>query len=665
MTRSNSSTTKIIYAPIFTLKRPSDWAWAFYDFANSVKNLAGELHHEYRFISQFKDVSADDDVIFIGITKQIISWAKKHPNNSQFILFGERNIKLLSQHEDVLSQVIHITLIGASAPQSWQSNNLTALPEKKGVYPTDIKDYSYSNFALEIKPPFDVLALLSPPNYLSIWEFFISHRFVPRKIYIYDRLLKCIPDWFIHALKPYGTKIYVKELTENALKELKNKKIPVLRNQVSCDYANAMAVKCGVSVNTISSNAQLGAQPILKKDQIVPITTLLYQEKKPNVIKELKSTTTTKIQDSVINIVCYNPTYLFADLTQRFVNAGCVHSEFPLAGADGYIWIRPQEYIAVQSFLSDAEMIDVPESYKKILRTRKNFKETFNQQALAQKSTAIHHGTCFPPIVQFNAEYLALKLSTIKTVAGVCPFEECYGPSAKIANKNNFDFIPIGYDSSLFTERLISSKKSKEFNLGFVGRAYGTNKKSALEASIYAHPLGYRKGGDILKAIAMELHTLKLPLHLHIVGQNWEKLVKNLEMASIKVTYYNRDKNINYENYPSVFSKFDALCIAARAEGGPVSAIEAMSVGVPIVGTNVGLIPYLNQISPKGCRIYDYDTKWHQADTEKAVNEIVDLYKNPLNQREKKYIRETIKSFSTNNWIHRVIESTGCNHIKV
>ena len=45
------------------------------------------------------------------------------------------------------------------------------------------------------------------------------------------------------------------------------------------------------------------------------------------------------------------------------------------------------------------------------------------------------------------------------------------------------------------------------------------------------------------------------------------------------------------ENASALNSQFDAFLLTSQREGGPTSVLEAMLIGVPIVSTNVGVIP--------------------------------------------------------------------------
>ncbi|WP_284336506.1 glycosyltransferase [Comamonas sp. NoAH] len=371
---------------------------------------------------------------------------------------------------------------------------------------------------------------------------------------------------------------------------------------------------------------------------------------------ESKSTEDVKVEPFV-NIVCFRPTYLFLDLVRRFEKVGCVHSDFPLKGASSYIWMRPQEIWHYEFLLENKKHKEISVTYQRSF-TEENSREE-NLQKIMNKSVAIHHGTCFEPLYQFDYEKLAISLRRVNKVIGVCEFDECYGPSAPIANKNNYSFVPIGYDHNLFNESVSKKEELKpkeKIKIGFVGRAYGTNDKKQLSLSRLSEPKGYRKGGDILLDIMLRLKALNIPIELHILGQNWEDLVDDLNRFGIDFVYYARDKNITYEDYPKIYSLMDVLLITARCEGGPVSAIEALSLGVKVVSTNVGVVQYLSSIfsENKSCISIDYDKKWHITDKEAFVKEINCMYENGRSLKEIQECKKIVEKFTTDYWVKEI-----------
>jgi len=376
------------------------------------------------------------------------------------------------------------------------------------------------------------------------------------------------------------------------------------------------------------------------------------------VDKNNENISTDLSKGKIVNIVCFNPTYLFKDLVGRFEKIGCVHSDFPIPNADSYIWMRPQEIWHLEYLLDGNNNNEIGVAYRKAFQGYQLNKSEFKK--IKQVSVAIHHGTCFEPLYQFNYEKLAYSLRDVKKVVGVCEIEECYGPSYNIANKHNFLFVPIGYDHNLFTKDFIKKEKRKprkKLKIGFVGRAYGTKNKEQLKVSRLAEPKGYRKGGDILLEICLKLKALRLDFEVQILGQNWDELVESFDNYQIDNHYYARDKDLTYTDYPSVYGDFDILLISARCEGGPVSAIEAMSLGIDIVSTDVGVVKFLEKHTNIGCYTFDYDKKWHIADSESAVKKIQELYRASKTYEDRLKIRQSVVDFTTDHWVNEIFNT--------
>lgn len=359
-----------------------------------------------------------------------------------------------------------------------------------------------------------------------------------------------------------------------------------------------------------------------------------------------------------INIVCFNPTYLFADLVKRFEDAGCVHSNFPLADADAYVWMRPQEIWHYEYLLKGIKNSEIKQSY---IESFKMLEDKGDFLKIQEKSIAIHHGTCFSPLYQFCPVKLAQSLYDVHKVVGVCEFDECYGPSASIANKKNFVFFPIGYDDKIFIEPLIkrTERMPKDIlKIGIVGRAYGTSNKNQLSKSTLGEPYGYRKGGDLILDIALRLKALNISFELHFLGANWEELVAEFDKYKIPYIYYTRDKNITYKEFPRVYANFDVLFVASRCEGGPVSVLEAMSLGIPVVSSNVGMSKFLekNVSISSAISCFDYDRKWGLFDKEKALSLLINLYNKSFSFEDRIAIRDSITKYTTDAWVRYIFD---------
>jgi len=99
--------------------------------------------------------------------------------------------------------------------------------------------------------------------------------------------------------------------------------------------------------------------------------------------------------------------------------------------------------------------------------------------------------------------------------------------------------------------------------------------------------LSHEKGPDVmLKALALSDSDWQLS----IIGDGPERSslrrLADEEGIASRATFHGE-----VANAASFMNAFDALVISSRTEGTPISLLEAMSLGVPIVATDVGGIP--------------------------------------------------------------------------
>jgi glycosyltransferase involved in cell wall biosynthesis len=88
----------------------------------------------------------------------------------------------------------------------------------------------------------------------------------------------------------------------------------------------------------------------------------------------------------------------------------------------------------------------------------------------------------------------------------------------------------------------------------------------------------------------------QIPCHLTVIGEGvWEEKIKSLAVewnVSHKVTFLGL---LPYESLPACYQKADILLHTSLSEGHPIVAEEAMSCGVLVCGTRVGLLYDLKQ----------------------------------------------------------------------
>ena len=599
--------------------------------SNLISLFSAEIKSDFLLSSSFLSLANDQFPIFTKINNFIVRKIKENNiSNYGMVLDASdfHSFEIDNEKIEVLNQAKFIFLIGNIDSSSSFISNFRNVKTFGSVL---------LNLDLDSDINYDTNLIVESDNLGNFIEDLTTNRnfsFNPKKVIILDNNLKDKYFW-INQLKIRGIDAILMPVNIASIEFVLSRKYYVYDPISSIFYQNNLDYDDKINfINPVGINK---------------FKELLIQQIDSNSSSLYKS-------NEFINIVCYKPSYLFKDLVNRFVDVGCIHSDFPLPNCSGYIWMRPQEIWHLEYLKAGLTHKEISKSYAD---GAKNILDSLDINLIKSKSVAIHHGTCFDPLYQFDPFLLTKALFNVKKVVGVCEMEECYGPSYNIANKNNFIFIPIGFDDSLFTQDKISrdwKEKESPINIVFVGRAYGTNDRKLLDASKMAEPKGYRKGGDILLNIVSRLKLRNIPFILHILGQNWDDLIEKLDEYNILYKYYARDKNITYNNYPDVYSKADVLLITARCEGGPVSAIEALSLGIPIVSTNVGVVKYLDKFVKNGVYTFNYDKKWHIADIDRAIDNLLKIYTSEVSITDRLELSKQVSDFTTNNWVNKIIE---------
>jgi hypothetical protein len=160
----------------------------------------------------------------------------------------------------------------------------------------------------------------------------------------------------------------------------------------------------------------------------------------------------------------------------------------------------------------------------------------------------------FTHIEERSAE-LVQKWNTVAetTDVAVC-MSEMYARKFK-RTKARAIVIPPGVDINKFTQRPVK--------IGVIGSVKTSG----------------RKGEDLIKSV-MDIPGIEWRF---TGGSGWPGEAKYLES----------------EELPRFYADLDFVLIASYYEGGPMSAIEALASGVPIISTEVGWVPELPHISFK------------------------------------------------------------------
>lgn len=135
--------------------------------------------------------------------------------------------------------------------------------------------------------------------------------------------------------------------------------------------------------------------------------------------------------------------------------------------------------------------------------------------------------------------------------------------------------IPYTLDTRAFPFRPPrDTSKGIPWTLGFVGKGRAN--------------LDDRKGTALLLQILETLRADPFEFEFLIIGPGWDVLAKQISALGIHV---HRAQFETTEETAEAYARMDALIVTASEEGGPVTILEAMSCGVPVITSNVGHVP--------------------------------------------------------------------------
>lgn len=194
--------------------------------------------------------------------------------------------------------------------------------------------------------------------------------------------------------------------------------------------------------------------------------------------------------------------------------------------------------------------------------------DSINEALKLRPSVAgLYHATC-------DEEYkiLAVKKATLIHVMS-SEWKEYLTNNSNVSHDKIWQ-IPFGVDTRFFyTNTLNTYSKSTgvEFRLGSFANANSVR-------------TGFdRKGIDTLLELTRLLERDEGKYVLCITGQNW-KNVLNVKSRGIEHHGF-----VSRQQLRNLYHGLDAYLITSRIEGGPVTLMEAMATGVPVISTNVGM----------------------------------------------------------------------------
>jgi len=143
------------------------------------------------------------------------------------------------------------------------------------------------------------------------------------------------------------------------------------------------------------------------------------------------------------------------------------------------------------------------------------------------------------------------------------------------------------------------------------------------------------KGGLLILEAFKILNKKKLPISLYYAGKINQKFVKKNYVNNVKFL-----DMLNHQEYLKKLNKSDCLILASITESFPISILEAMGLGKPIITTPVGGIPEFCKNKRNALYI-----KRNPSD---IANKILQLYKNP--KLRKKICRNNIEDTKKYDW---------------
>lgn len=137
--------------------------------------------------------------------------------------------------------------------------------------------------------------------------------------------------------------------------------------------------------------------------------------------------------------------------------------------------------------------------------------------------------------------------------------------------KSRIRMIPFGVDSTYFTRKKLTQNSLVPFNIGWFGN---------ISESGFS-----RKGIDILEQVIAHLanDSFKKTFQFTLAGSSNRNIGENFPGI------VRHEGFVDDQRLKTLYGSLNAYAITSRVEGGPVTLLEAMSMAVPVISTNVGM----------------------------------------------------------------------------
>ncbi len=155
-------------------------------------------------------------------------------------------------------------------------------------------------------------------------------------------------------------------------------------------------------------------------------------------------------------------------------------------------------------------------------------------------------------------------------------------------DNNKIVVIPLGVD-------LYHFKKYDEIKKRYLKKKFNIPENKIIIGSFQKDGVGWGeglepkliKGPDIFCGVVKKLNEL-YDIHVFLTGPSRGYVKKQLDEYEIPYTHIFLN---NYLDIVECYNILDLYLVTSRAEGGPQAILEGMATGVPLITTNVGMVP--------------------------------------------------------------------------
>jgi len=219
----------------------------------------------------------------------------------------------------------------------------------------------------------------------------------------------------------------------------------------------------------------------------------------------------------------------------------------------------------------------------------------------------------------------------IKDVGYLTGFHEGFIPTRAM----DLDFIV--FQNQKYRKEMIGYGYPKEkTRVIYPGVFFGMFPLKKITIGIFQKGTHRDKGHDFLLDLlrVMDLNNFRFLF----VGEGWDDVVRAFLSKEIEARQFKGD---NYSKYSYYYDLIDFLLVPSLVEGGPISVLEALAKGIPIIASKVGFVGD-----------FDVEYVFEPGDVFGLAKILMNIEKTRLNRREKvknltwqNHVRELIKVF--------------------